>query len=1173
MRTILSCLFAINTFTLVFSQNIIMTNGGSSSACSGTFLDPGGTSNYSGQSSIWTYTICNPNPSQPIYVDFTSFSLWRNFCIWGASIDRLRVFNGSNTSAPLLGSWQENQNPGTIVGTGGCLTFEFTRQDLGGFLCDNNPGASGWSANISCTPPPPNGTSCLGSFPFCTGTNYNFPNSTNTIAPAGPNYDCLIEQPNPVWYHMRIDQAGSIQINISQTTGPNGTGSGLDVDFVLWGPFNNLNTGCASIMNGSATPIQSSYSSSSTETVGIGLSGGVDCSTTIGQTTPPPAQVGQYYILLITNFSGSSGFIQFSQTGGTASADCSFICGVDNLVATPSACDPLTNTYTLNGSFTITTPPTSGTLTITNTCGGTPIVYNSPLNNNITFSFSNLPANATNCRIDIEFNPDSQCNTFINYTSPAPCTPICTISDISINQTPCNNDLFNVSGNITFSTAPTTGELTILSSCGGTPIVLNAPFTSPTPYNFNGLIANGQSCSITATFNENNGICTRTQTFNAPQPCNIPVCVENPFCSNNGVTTFPAGTDEPSASVTYPGNNYGCLFTSPNPEWYYMQIDNGGNMTINMNNSAGVDIDYILYGPYPDFNTAMTYCNNFGNGNATVNGIVDCSYSGSATETADITGALPGSVYVLLITNFSNSSTNISFSSTGTATTDCSIVTPENCETSVGTFNSNLTGASNNLNRLCFGDEISITSNGDFVLPNQVLGGTNPPPYDPGVIWLIYSCPPSVALNPAMSVATNQEISDDPCLLGIFNSNPNLLIENDLSIVNTYPAGTFTNNVVYFVPLTMYSKIDNLYSYVTSPNPPCFELGNPVAIQFLPNISSTISTNCANGTASINVTGGLPQLNNSNFNLIPNSQSPQNLNFLNTSVSNGGTIVLSNLNDGNFGFSLIDANSCTHDVTGTFTGPQTANLTYPDNIYCLDEFNPSPTLIGTQGGTYSSGVGLSLNSTSGVINLAASTPGAYAITYNSPGPNCPATSTFNLSIEAFPNVSAGNDTTICLGVPIALNGSGAASYSWNNGVQNGVPYLPNIGLNEFIVTGTSINGCKSIDTIQVVVVDDCNIAEDVIFWVPNTFTPDGDQYNQTFKPIFYSGFDPYDFDLFIFNRWGEPIWESHDLNVGWDGSYNNGMKCPDGAYTWKIRFKLMNNDEKRTVVGHLNLLR
>ena len=102
------------------------------------------------------------------------------------------------------------------------------------------------------------------------------------------------------------------------------------------------------------------------------------------------------------------------------------------------------------------------------------------------------------------------------------------------------------------------------------------------------------------------------------------------------------------------------------------------------------------------------------------------------------------------------------------------------------------------------------------------------------------------------------------------------------------------------------------------------------------------------------------------------------------------------------------------------------------------------------------------------------------------------------------------------------------------------------------------------------------IYEELIFYVPNTFTPDQNNYNPVFLPVFTSGFDPYDYNLKIFNRWGEIIFESFNHLVGWDGSYGmNGEieMCQDGVYTWKIEFKVNRWDERRIAVGHVNLIR
>jgi gliding motility-associated-like protein len=101
------------------------------------------------------------------------------------------------------------------------------------------------------------------------------------------------------------------------------------------------------------------------------------------------------------------------------------------------------------------------------------------------------------------------------------------------------------------------------------------------------------------------------------------------------------------------------------------------------------------------------------------------------------------------------------------------------------------------------------------------------------------------------------------------------------------------------------------------------------------------------------------------------------------------------------------------------------------------------------------------------------------------------------------------------------------------------------------------------------------ILDRIIFYVPNTFTPDKDDFNEVFKPIFTAGYDPNDFTLLIFNRWGEIVFESHDANVGWDGTYGaqSNRIVKDGTYVWKIVFKETMSDKNHTHTGHVNVLK
>jgi hypothetical protein len=73
-----------------------------------------------------------------------------------------------------------------------------------------------------------------------------------------------------------------------------------------------------------------------------------------------------------------------------------------------------------------------------------------------------------------------------------------------------------------------------------------------------------------------------------------------------------------------------------------------------------------------------------------------------------------------------------------------------------------------------------------------------------------------------------------------------------------------------------------------------------------------------------------------------------------------------------------------------------------------------------------------------------------------------------VTVNQLPNVNAGINDSICLGDTFTLNGTGALSYVWNNGVTNNIPFTPNTS-STYIVTGTDINGCQKSDTMNLTV--------------------------------------------------------------------------------------------------------
>jgi gliding motility-associated-like protein len=99
--------------------------------------------------------------------------------------------------------------------------------------------------------------------------------------------------------------------------------------------------------------------------------------------------------------------------------------------------------------------------------------------------------------------------------------------------------------------------------------------------------------------------------------------------------------------------------------------------------------------------------------------------------------------------------------------------------------------------------------------------------------------------------------------------------------------------------------------------------------------------------------------------------------------------------------------------------------------------------------------------------------------------------------------------------------------------------------------------------------------QDLLMYVPNTFTPDGDAYNQEFLPVISAGFKPESYQMQIFNRWGELVFESNNAAFGWDGTYgtNESRKCQQGTYTWVIRLEILQSGENKVYTGHVNLLK
>jgi gliding motility-associated-like protein len=108
-------------------------------------------------------------------------------------------------------------------------------------------------------------------------------------------------------------------------------------------------------------------------------------------------------------------------------------------------------------------------------------------------------------------------------------------------------------------------------------------------------------------------------------------------------------------------------------------------------------------------------------------------------------------------------------------------------------------------------------------------------------------------------------------------------------------------------------------------------------------------------------------------------------------------------------------------------------------------------------------------------------------------------------------------------------------------------------------------GCRDSLTLS------ASVQDNISLYVPNCFTPDVEEYNNTFLPVFSTGFEPKNYALVVLNRWGEVVFESYDYAIGWDGRMNY-LLCPDGMYTYRISYQRKEGETPIVVLGHVNLL-
>lgn len=152
---------------------------------------------------------------------------------------------------------------------------------------------------------------------------------------------------------------------------------------------------------------------------------------------------------------------------------------------------------------------------------------------------------------------------------------------------------------------------------------------------------------------------------------------------------------------------------------------------------------------------------------------------------------------------------------------------------------------------------------------------------------------------------------------------------------------------------------------------------------------------------------------------------------------------------------------------------------------------------------------------------------------------------------------------------------GASQYDWDFGAFGSsqvvnpritLPQIDNLEA-EVCLTATNSDGCSA-DTCKTIIVESI-----LQVWTPNCFTPDQDKINEVWLPVI-NGADKRSYHLWIYDRWGNMVFETTDPDKGWNGSVNNGSFYPQNdIFVWRMEVKAVNGKDTEVFEGTITLLR
>gem|GEM_PF-5121786 len=173
-------------------------------------------------------------------------------------------------------------------------------------------------------------------------------------------------------------------------------------------------------------------------------------------------------------------------------------------------------------------------------------------------------------------------------------------------------------------------------------------------------------------------------------------------------------------------------------------------------------------------------------------------------------------------------------------------------------------------------------------------------------------------------------------------------------------------------------------------------------------------------------------------------------------------------------------------------------------------------------------------------------------------PGCIAFDTIRIRVKQSPEIKLGTERQLCLNDTLSLNaGPGFVNYLWSDGIRTQLNLIAQPGV--YTVEATDTSGCISTGTVTI---SNKLCVNDI--YIPTAFAPGGN--NKILKPSASLPFSKYHFQ--VFSRWGQQLFETSDINKGWDGKFK-GKEISGGVLVWICTYQFEGkqlNVKKGTVV-------